>query len=461
MKHILKIFKIVRRLFFGSSARGFVTSYLLFMVIGATFLKLPISLQSGAELSWIDALFVSSSGLSTTGLSTIVVKDTLTVFGQTVLVFIIQFGGIGLIMGVALFWLITRQKIGFKERNMIMQDQNQLTRQGIVRFVRNTLIVIFIVESIAFVVMFLYLYLSGTFPLNEALFQAFFTTISLFVNAGFDIAPGGDSFFMYANDYFMQSLAMFLMFVGAVGFWPLAEVKEWFSSGRNKGEKFKLSMFAKTLVILHLSIWLVSALIVYLLEFNHGFQDAGFIESVYYSLFMSLTTRNAGFSTMAVTDFSHTTQLLFTGLMFIGSSPNSAGGGIRTTTFMVLLLGIISFARGRDDVVFKERTIKQEIVSKSMIVFIMAIMLVGFNLVILSYIEPFTITELAFELTSAFGTTGLSLGITSHLTTAGKAILIMTMFIGRVGILALLLMFKPAKKTTGNVHYPEMDIIVG
>lgn len=461
MNVLLKMIRFFKKGFFGSHARGFVTSYLLFMIIGAIFLKLPISLQEGISISWIDALFVSSSGLSTTGLSTIVVKDTFTIFGQTVLVFIIQFGGIGLIMGVALFWLITKQKIGFKERNMIMTDQNQLTRQGIVRFIRNVLIMIFSIEAIMFVVMSAYLILRGYFPFGEALFQAFFTTISLFVNAGFDIAPGGDSFVMYANDYGMQTISMFLMFMGAVGFWVLAEIKEWITHGRKSGEKFKLSMFAKILVVSHLAIWLISAVVIFALEYNHAFSDLGVIESVFYSLFMSLTTRNAGFSTMSVTDFSSPTQLFMTGLMFIGSSPNSAGGGIRTTTFLVMILGVRAFARGRNDVVFSGRMIKNETVFKSMIVFIVATMMLAFGLTIMSMIESFTVVELLFEIISAFGTTGLSLGITSSLSMAGKIILIITMFIGRVGILALLLMFKPSKQDSGNLKYPETDLIVG
>ncbi|MFH5881867.1 TrkH family potassium uptake protein [Liberiplasma polymorphum] len=456
-----KFIVILRKFFFGTSARGFVSTYLFFMFIGASMLRLPISLQSGQSLSWLDALFTSASALSTTGLSTIVVKDTFTIFGQTVLIFIIQFGGIGLIMMVSLFWLIVRKKINFKERTMIMTDQNQLSRQGVVKFVRNVLIMIFTIELVGFILMTTYLFFAGYFPFKEAAFQAFFTTISLFTNAGFDIAPTGDSFAMFKNDYFMQTLGMSLMFMGAMGFWPLYELRE-FIIAKRKREKFEFSLFAKVLVGMHLLIWIISAVLFMGLEFTHFLSDKAFFEGLYYTLFMTLTTRNAGFSTMNVNDLTSATQVFFVILMFIGSSPNSAGGGIRTTTLLLVILGIRAFAIGRDQVVIKQRSIKHDTVFKSFIVIFVAGSLIAFNLILLTIFEPYSTTHLAFEVASAFGTTGLSMGITQNLTWIGKVVLIVTMFIGRIGILALVLMFKPsAGKVVNIIHYPEMDMIVG
>lgn len=451
--------KKIKKLLFGTYIRGFVVSYFLFLMTGAALLKLPISIQSGQTLKWVDAIFVSASGMSTTGLTTLVVKDVFTVFGQTVLAFILQFGGIGLIMLVSIFWLITRKRISFRERTMIMTDQNQIGRAGIVKFIKNVLIMIISIEIVGFTIMSLYLYFSGYFDFGSSMFQAFFLTISMFTNAGFDISPGGDSLMMYRTDYFMQSLAMGLMLLGAIGFWPLAECKEWFEAKRNK-EKFEFSMFTKILVSMHLGLWIVSAIVVYVLEFNGFFVDKGFFEGIYYALFMSLTTRNAGFATMNMTDMSLTVQILFGVLMFIGSSPNSAGGGIRTTTFLVTILGITSFSKGKDQVILGKKSIKFETVYKSLIVVIGAVSLIITGLIIMSYTEPFTPREILFEIASAFGTTGLSLGITSSLTLIGKLVIIITMFVGRVGVLALLLMFK-GDRASSSIKYPEMDLIVG
>lgn len=429
-------------------------------------LKLPISIQDGQSLAWIDAIFVSVSGMSTTGLSTIVVKDVLTVFGQTVLAFILQFGGIGLIMFISTFWLITRRKIGFRERNMIMTDQNQIGRAGIVVFIRNVLIMIFSIEIIGFIAMVIIMTVnhSDVFAFKEILFQSFFLTISMFTNAGFDISPGGDSLFMYSTDYAMQILAMTLMVLGAIGFWPLAELKQWIQA-KLKRQKYEFSMFSKLLVSMHLGLWIISAIVVYIVEFN-GFlaaPDMGIIQGIFHSLFMSLTTRNAGFATMSMNDMSNTVQVLFGVLMFIGSSPNSAGGGIRTTTFLVTILGFVAYARGKDQTVIKNKSIKPETIFKSLLVLIGAATLIMTGLLIMTYSEAgqwFGVKEIFFELASAFGTTGLSLGITSELTIVGKFVLIVTMFIGRVGVLALLLMFKANGKTS-SVKYPEIDMIVG
>lgn len=454
--------KKLKKIFFGTYIRGFVVSYFLFLMGGATLLKLPLSIQDGESLSWIDAIFVSVSGMSTTGLSTVTVSEVFTPFGQTVLAFILQFGGIGLIMFISLFWLITRKRITFRERTMIMTDQNQIGRSGIVGFIRNVLIMIIGIEVVGFIVMTLYLYFTGTFAFGDAAFQSFFLTISMFTNAGFDITPfAGGSLVFYAEEqmYFMQALAMILMTLGAIGFWPLAEFKEWVQA-KLKKEKYQFSLFTKILVSMHLGLWIISAIAVFAIEYNGFLADKTLLDSIFYSLFMSLTTRNAGFATMNMTDMTNTTQVLFGILMFIGSSPNSAGGGIRTTTFLLTFLGILAFSRGKEQIVIQNKAIKFDTVYKSLMVVIGAASLIMTGLLIMTFTEPFTVKEIFFEIASAFGTTGLSLGITQSLTNVGKVVLIVIMFCGRVGILALLLMFK-GSRTASSIKYPEIDLIVG
>jgi Trk-type K+ transport system membrane component len=293
----------------------------------------------------------------------------------------------------------------------------------------------------------------------------------MFTNAGFDITPAlttannvvvdAGSLVFYAENqmYFMQILAMSLMVLGAIGFWPLAEFKMWIQA-KFKKEKYEFSLFTKLLVTMHLGIWIVSAVFVFIVEYNNAFADTSLLDSIFYSLFMSLTTRNAGFATMSMNDMSDTVQVFFGILMFIGSSPNSAGGGIRTTTFLLTILGMYSFSRGREQVVLKKKSLKFETVYKSLMVVIGAAGLIMIGLLIMTLTEPFSVQEIFFEIASAFGTTGLSLGITSQLGVVGKLTLIVIMFVGRIGILALLLMFKSNKPTT-SISYPEMDIIVG
>ncbi len=456
----MSVFKSIKSLFFGTYTRMFITSYLIFLFVGAGLLFLPWSIQEGIDLSFVDAIFVSASALSTTGLSTVTVSETFSVFGQIMLLLIIQVGGIGLIMMIALFWLLMRKKIGFSQRTLIMTDQNQLTRQGIVKFIRDVLIVVFTIEIIAFLILGFYFYFSGYFNLSTSILQSVFLTVSFFTNAGFDISPSGSSLSMFENDYVVQVTGMVLIFMGAVGFWLLVELKA-FIKAKLKKETFKFSLFVKTLFVLHLTIWIVSAIVFYLIERDGYLDSMSLGKMIYHTLFMSLTPRNAGFSLFDISELKESTHLVYIFLMFLGSSPNSAGGGIRTTTLFLALLGVRAFSRGYDDVVFRERTIKKETVHKALITVFMALVFVFSVVLLMSILGSHEIKYYAFEVISAFGTTGLSLGVTSGLNVVSKILLIITMFVGRVGILATLLLFKPKTKKHSTISYPETDFIVG
>lgn len=381
--------------------------------------------------------------------------------GLIILLLIIQIGGIGVMFLVVFFWLVIRKKIGFTERNMIMVDQNQFTRSGMVKLVRNVLIMFFWIELIGFLILSHYLYFSGYFEYREALFQGLFLTISLTANAGFDIAPNADSFMMFSEDYVMQTFAIILMFMGSIGFWVLSEVKQYIQAKRNK-EPFRFSYFVKMIVTLHIAFILIGASIIFVFEYNHFLVDKGFFESIYYAFFMSITTRNAGFSTMNINEFQHATSLVVMLLMFIGASPNSYGGGIRTTSFVIILLSIKAFATGRQEVVFKKRKIKDETINRAYLAFVSGLFVIFLGTVMLSLIEEEPLHMVLFEVISAFGTTGLSMGITETLSSLSKIILVIIMYIGRLGILALVMMIRPNNpQGLPNYKYPEENIIVG
>ena len=457
----MKIIDQLKKLVLPNHILGYSISYLLAILVGAFLLSLPISLQNNQSITIIDALFTAASAVSVTGLSTIVVGDVFSRFGLIVLLLIIQIGGIGLMFMMVFFWLVIKKKIGFSERNMIMTDQNQFTRSGMVRLVRNVLIMFFWIELIGFLIITHYLYFSGYFNYQDALMQGLFLTISLTANAGFDIAPNGDSFQMFSSDYFMQSMAMLLMFMGSVGFWVLSEVKDFFHAKKHK-QSFKFSYFVKMIVTLHLLFIFLGAAFIFAFEWNGFLADKSILESIYYALFMSITTRNAGFSTMDVNSFSTATSMIIMIWMFIGASPNSYGGGIRTTTIVVIILSIKAFAVGKSGVVFNNRKIKDETVFRAYIALVSALMIVLTGVILISLVENESLHKILFEVTSAYGTTGLSMGITSSLTAFSKFILVVTMFIGRLGILALVMMVRPTNpvKSTSD-RYPEENIIVG
>ena len=456
----MNFFDKLKKLILPYHIIGYSISYLLLILLGAFLLSLPISLQAEQSISLIDALFTAASAVSVTGLTTIVVGDVFSRFGLIILLLIIQIGGIGLMFLIVFFWLVIKKRIGFVERNMIMTDQNQFTRSGMVRLIRNVLIMFFLIELIGFLVISHYLYFTGYFNYQESLMQGLFLTVSLTANAGFDIAPNADSFQMFANDYVMQSFGMILMFMGSVGFWVLSEFKE-FIQAKVKKLPFKFSYFVKMIVTLHIAFIFLGALFIFVFEFNGFLADKNMIESIYYSFFMSVTTRNAGFSTMDVNDFSTATSMIIMIWMFIGASPNSYGGGIRTTSIVIILLSIKAFASGKTSVIFKKRKIKDEIVHRAYVAFISALILVMSGIIILSLIENLPLHDIMFEVTSAFGTTGLSRGITGSLHTLSKLVLVIIMFIGRLGILALVMMIRPTNLSKVKHDYPEENIIVG
>lgn len=450
----------LRKFFFGTYVRIVVTSYALFTLIGSILLMLPISVQDNQTLTFIDSLFISASAMSVTGLSTVNVYTTFTKFGQIVLALIMQIGGVGIMLVLAGFWLIAGKKISLKERTMVVTDQNQLNQGGIIRLVKNILTLVLLIELMGFIILSFYLYINNYYSLEESLFQSFFLTISMFANAGFDI--NGNSMIMYANKngYFVLAVAMILIFLGSVGFWVLVETKDYIKA-KLKKQKYEFSLYVKLILRMHLFLYLIGAILFILFEAKNFLQEKGFLDYIFNSLFMSITTRNAGFTTLDVSKLNNSTIWLFSALMFIGASPNSVGGGIRTSSLIILLYSIYSFATGRNQVIIGKRAIKDSTVYKCFIVFTVGIIIIFISVLIMSSIENFSIKAILFEVVSAFGTTGLSLGITPNLSFISKIILIINMFIGRIGIISLLLFFKDKNEAKNRVKYPEFDMIVG
>lgn len=447
----------IKKILFGSYVRTIVSYYASFTLLGALLLMLPFS--NTVNLSFIDAIFISASGISTTGLSTVNVSLGLTKFGQVILALILQIGGVGLMLILVGVWMIVGKRISFKERTMIVTDQNQLKAGGVIRLMKDTLILILFIELIGFILLSFHFYLNGYFNKDESIFQAFFLTISLFTNAGFDIT--GSSLTNYANDYFVLTIGIILVFLGAVGFWVLVEFKDFLKAKVNR-KRFTFSVYVKIIVKMHLGLVLLGAIFIAIFEHNNFLTDKNQIERIFYCLFMSITTRNAGFSTLDIKEFTPATLWLFNGLMFIGSSPNSTGGGIRTSTFLVVLATLYSFSIGRTQTVIYKKAIKERTVLKCLLVLIGAILIIFSATWIICIAEPLKDQNaIIFEVFSAFGTTGLSLGITSELSILSKIVLIITMFIGRIGVISLLLFFKDTNNYKNKIKYPEYDLIIG
>jgi len=429
------------------------------VIFSTIVLSLPISHKDGVEIPFIDVLFTAMSAISVTGLSTITIVDTLSTFGIVMLMLILQLGALGIMAIGTLLWLLLGKKIGLKERRLIMTDQNQTHFEGMVRLVKQIVYVLLVIELIGFLIL-------GTYFLNyfptakEAYFNGLFATISAISNGGFDIT--GDSLIPFKHDYFVQLVNMLLIILGAIGFPVLIEVKEFIVTRVKKKDfyRFRFSLFTKVTTSTFLILIISGSLGIFLLDINNFFAGKSWHETLFYSLFQSVTTRSGGLSTMEVSQLTEENHLFMAFLMFIGASPSSAGGGIRTTTFALVVFFIITFARGGKNIRIFKREVYEEDLLKAVTVTLVASILVLISTLIIAVVEPFSLMSIIFEVMSAFGTVGLSLGITGDLSVLSKIILMTLMFIGRVGVVTILLFFNKRKKGS-NYHYPKERIIIG
>ncbi|MCM3767915.1 TrkH family potassium uptake protein [Neobacillus niacini] len=430
--------------------------YLSALIISTLLIKLPIALQPNVKLSFIDAMFTAASAISVTGLSAISLKDTFNNFGIFLLCVMLQLGGLGVMSLSTFLWVMVGKKVGLKERQLIMIDNNQSNLAGLVQMAKRIFIIITSIEIIGGIILGLHFYKYYE-SFSTAFKHGFFASISATTNAGFDIT--GESLVPFENDYFVQFIVMSLIIIGAIGFPVIVEVYEFFLTLKNK-KKFHFTLFTKLTTLTFVILTVLGALFIYLLDIDHFFADKNWHESFFYAFFHSVTTKSAGLATTDMNEFTISNQLFMSMLMFIGGSPSSASGGIRTTTFAIIILAIIFYAQGKGSIKIFKRELNQDDVLKSFIVLTSALILCLFSIVILSITEKGTIIEIIYEVSSAFGTNGLSLGLTPRLSTFGKVLLIILMFIGRVGIVTCLLMMR-GKGRKETFHYPKEKVIIG
>jgi Trk-type K+ transport system membrane component len=440
-----------------SPAQIIVLFYIVAVTISFLLLSLPIAHKQGVHVATIDTLFVAISAVSVTGLSPISTVDTFSTTGMFILMFVFQFGGLGVMMLSTFIWLIARKKIGLKQRQLIMTDQNQSNLSGLVNLMRQILFIIIIVELIGALLLGIHFYLYYYHSLPEALLRGLFASVSATTNAGFDIT--GNSLVPYADDYYVQMIHIFLIALGAIGFPVLIEIKQFFLNVKSK-RKFRFSLFTKLTSSMFLLLLVIGTIAILLLEGNHFLKGESWHKSFFYALFQSSSTRSGGLATMDVSEFTTSTLLVLSALMFIGASPSSVGGGIRTTTFALNILFIYNYARGKKQVRIFKRELHEEDIIKSLVVTIIGVGLCSISVIILSVLEPFPLVNIMFEVCSAFGTTGLSTGITGDLSNIGKIIIMILMFIGRVGILLCLFILR-GKGVQPDFHYPKERVIIG
>lgn len=389
-----------------SSIQIIVFYYILMTVLSLVLFYMPIFREPDSHVSFVDMLFMAISTVSVTGLSTFDINSVFNDNGIILLEILFQVGGLGIMMISTAFVIFSKRRITLKQRQLIMTDMNQPRLSGIVRLIRITFAILIWFQLLFGTFFSIYFYYRGYFDRwRDAVFYGFYQAISAVTNSGFDVT--GDSIKPFAHDYFFLILIMFLIFVGGIGFPVLMECREWLLYKRSNAKlPFRFSLFTKLAVLAFVILFVSGTVLIYLLEKDHLFQDSNMSVKWINSMFYSITTRNAGLQIHDLGDFQITTLIIFSLLMFIGCSPSSVGGGIRTTTVAIIGLYLYSFLKSEDNINIFGRRIDQDDVRKSVVVFMLSLGMCFFCIVFLSATEEQTLISIIIEVTSAFGTTG-------------------------------------------------------
>nr|WP_274363783.1 MULTISPECIES: TrkH family potassium uptake protein [unclassified Paenibacillus] len=439
---------------FLTPPRILVGGFALIILIGACLLMLPVSSAGGQSLSFVDALFTATSATCVTGLVVVDTASTFSLFGQIVILVLIQVGGLGFMTMATLLAFAFKRKISLKERLILQQAMNQTSMEGIVRLIRRVLIYSLIVEAAAAVIFAVRL--SMDFGWKKGAYLGLFHAISFFNNAGFDLFGDFRSISVYVDDFVMNVVSMAIIMIGGIGFIVIADVVDYRTKNR------RLSLHSKIVLSMSLLLFVVGAVVIFIFEFTNV-KTIGSLNGygkVLTSFFHSVSPRSAGVSSLNMSDLRQATQFFIIILMFIGGSPGSTGGGIKTTTFAVLIGAVIAIIRGKEDVVFFEYRLAKERVYKAVTLTLFSLILVTGVTMLLSTTEDAQFLMILFEATSAFGTVGLSMGLTPELTVFGKVLISLTMFAGRLGPITMAYALGP-KKEKELYKLPEGKIIIG
>lgn len=418
----------------GSSATQTICgSFLLVIAVGTLLLTLPISSRTG-RLGVIDAMFTATSATCVTGL---VVRDTwsqFSLFGQVVILMLIQVGGLGLVTLTSFFALAARRRMGFRDLRLLGES---VSADGLSKATEVLKIVIKLAAAFEAVGIVLLLFAFVPQFGAEGVWVSVFTAISAFCNAGFDLFGrfgAYSSLVPYVNNYYVQAVIMFMIMAGGLGFMVWVELAEY-------RKKRRLSLHAKVVLQFSAIFWVGGAVLLALLEWSNPRTMGGLSVpgKVMAALFQSVSTRTAGMNTIDLAACSPISKLLMSVLQFIGAAPGSTGGGVKVTTFAVLILTIRSVAQGRDDCVIGGHHIESKTVYRALTIIVIGAVAAFGSAVVVYYntAETVSVIDCIFESCSAFGTVGLSVGVTGQLNTGAKLLYMACMFMGRVGPVSL------------------------
>lgn len=422
------------------------------ILLGTLLFMLPIATyEKGRGLSFIDALFEATSAVCVTGLAVVDTGTTFTLFGEIVLLGLIQIGGWGFMTTGIFMFIVLGKKIGLKERLLLQDSLNVFSLSGVVNLVKRIILITFIVELIGATT--LAIRWSFEMPLGKAIYYGIFHSISAFNNAGFGLEP--DSLSKWVGDPTVNIMVTLLFITGGIGFTVILDLF-------HKKSLRKLSLHTKVVLIMTLLLNIIGPLIILVSEYSNPatIGDLPLGDKLWASYFQGVVTRTAGFNTIDIGAMNLSSLVFMMALMFIGASSGSTGGGIKVTTFAIILLAFWAVVTNRNDVNIFKRRISWELVNKSLSIVVTAIFFIFLIFFLLTFTEKADMSKLLFETISAFGTVGLSANFTPDLSPIGRILITIMMFIGRLGPLTMAFALLYTRKEA-KVRYAEEKILIG
>ena len=435
-----------------STPRLLVYGFVALMALGTGLLKLPASTESG--ISWVDAFFVSVSCGSVTGLSTVTIPTTFTPFGQVVMMVLVQLGGLGIMTVATIAALLVGQRVGFRGLLAVREEMDNVdSLRNTFRLLGQIAAITFAVELVGAVALGVGFFRRGM-GLGESAFLGLFHSVMAFCNAGFTTLPG-EGLLPYAGDWVIVGTLVAVITLGGLGFPVLVDLYR-YRAGR------RLSVHSRLVLISSGALLAIGVLSVALMEWTNPATLGGETTSTRaaMSVFQGVTPRTAGFATVDYAQMRDPTLVVQALLMFIGTAPTSTGGGVKVTTVALVFLIVASQVRGQDRITLFWRELPRELVAKALAVLALSSVLIVLGTLTIMISDSLKLLPALFEITSAFGTTGLSLDVTPNLSGFGKVLVAAIMFLGRVGPITFIIAMT-ARQRAPRYKYPQEDIAIG
>ena len=447
--------------FAPSTTQIIMLSFLGAILLGSALLVLPFSSKSGESVDYIDALFTAVSATCVTGLVTLPTVATWSVFGQIVILILIQIGGLGVITITAGFMVAIHRKMGLKDSQLLSDALNVSTLSGLAEFVKKMLLGTFIIEGVgALMYMIVFIPDFGA----KGIWISIFNSVSAFCNAGIDIVAE-NSLCNYATNPLVNVVTCLLIILGGLGYvvwWDIIRVLK--DVKRTKFRcVFKLTLHSKIVLVSTFALILIGGVSILAFEYNNPLtlKNYNFFDKMQIAFFQSITTRTAGFATLPQENLTNASSIICLILMFIGGSPVGTAGGIKTVTIVVLFATTIATVRGKNEVTLFQRNLSKQVTRKAVAVAFSSFIIVALSTILLSLSTDAPALDVVFETVSATATVGLSRNLTSSVNVWGKLILSATMYFGRIGPISLATSFNLKKENINIIKNPTEDVRLG